>query len=1032
MARIPLRAYNREVENLIDRGQIEEAIAHCKSILKQFPKHIVTYRLLGKAYLESQRYAEAADILQRVLSVYPDDFVSQLGMSIIREDEGNLDASIWHMERAYEVQPFNRAVQDELRRLYGRRDGVEPPRIRLTRGALVRMYARGDLYPQAIAEIRAALAEDQKRVDLLVLLSHMYFQSGQKIEATEICSSLISKLPYCYEANRVLAQVLPETSRAEDARVFQQRLFALDPYAAFTSPNAPTSDQVPEQTVMVEKVDWQPSMTDAQSPDWARTIGLNWEEGPEENLPDWLNTITPVQTALEPTPDQVIEEAQPETPAQSEEMEIPEFLKDAGWSKSEGIVEETPGAFADEEVLPAEPEPVEADIPDWLQALAPEGPDASQEASPENMDWLESILPTIGVAAVAAEQPSTPDQQTSVEEVQQPSEVAAIEEPDTVPLSKTDISDLTDQAASESARFEWLQELPAEALASEVGAATTLIPQEVTAEPGSEELPEWLAGLALPTETEETAESELPTISEGTTSQETIPDWIRQAEEEQPAQLQFDQALPVASEEAQPAEIIPDWLKQLSTSEEALEPEAASDVETKQLQDILQATPTDHLVETAAQPVSVGEPASAVAGDTMDIDSALAWMEALAARQGADEESLKITSPDQRTETPPEWIIKEQEYEIPQAAAGEEVISETAAVLESVPALPEETVASEPSITSEELAALPQSEEPVLASLEPTQPVALSQAVEPAQPAVEMDGEAAFAWLEALAAKQGAEEETLITSPEDRSAAVAEWVPQLSESSLVEEMAPIEQISPLQEENVPTEIPVSELPVAPVAEKSSEQPVEETEIPDWLRTYEEDQRVQEPAWHPDESFKPESVAEEQLPDWLRSEIVDTPTRESQPIQTETAEAPAQTAAVDEGQAGMPDWLKALKESQPANEPQPQKQPEPSNWAPEYATPTPVPELALPQGGSESLELARASLRSGNIESAVEEYTNLINTGIALDQITQDLHEALDRHPVDSSLWQVLGDAYIKNDRVQEALDAYTKAEELLR
>ena len=161
MARIPLRAYNREIENLIERGQIEEAIAHCKNILKQFPKHIETYRLLGKSFLESQRYTEAADILQRVLSVFPDDFVSQLGMSIIREDEGNLDAAIWHMERAYEVQPFNRAVQDELRRLYGRRDGVEPPRIRLTRGALVRMYARGDLYPQAIAEIRAALAEDQ-------------------------------------------------------------------------------------------------------------------------------------------------------------------------------------------------------------------------------------------------------------------------------------------------------------------------------------------------------------------------------------------------------------------------------------------------------------------------------------------------------------------------------------------------------------------------------------------------------------------------------------------------------------------------------------------------------------------------------------------------------------------------------------------------------------------------------------------------------------------------------------------------------
>ncbi len=57
-------------------------------------------------------------------------------------------------------------IQDELRRLYGRRDGVEPPKLRLTRGALVRMYARGDLYRQAIAEAKAALAEDNQRIDI--------------------------------------------------------------------------------------------------------------------------------------------------------------------------------------------------------------------------------------------------------------------------------------------------------------------------------------------------------------------------------------------------------------------------------------------------------------------------------------------------------------------------------------------------------------------------------------------------------------------------------------------------------------------------------------------------------------------------------------------------------------------------------------------------------------------------------------------------------------------------------------------------
>ena len=44
----------------------------------------------------------------------------------------------------------------------------------------------------------------------------------------------------------------------------------------------------------------------------------------------------------------------------------------------------------------------------------------------------------------------------------------------------------------------------------------------------------------------------------------------------------------------------------------------------------------------------------------------------------------------------------------------------------------------------------------------------------------------------------------------------------------------------------------------------------------------------------------------------------------------------------------------------------------------------------------------------------------------------DLREALYRYPVEVSLWQALGDAYMRSNRLQEALDAYTKAEELLR
>jgi tetratricopeptide (TPR) repeat protein len=224
MATIPLRDYCREIENMIDKGHTDEAIGHCRHILKYFPKHIETYRLLGKAYLESKQLGDAADIFQRVLSSIPNDFVSHIGMSIIREDEGNLDAGLWHMERAYEVQPSNIAIQDELKRLYAQRDGQEPAKIRLTRGALAHMYANGHLYSQAIAELRAALATDPKRLDLLALLGKMYHLDRQQTQAAKIASQLLSKLPYCYIANQILADILTTSQRSSEAAPHLTRL----------------------------------------------------------------------------------------------------------------------------------------------------------------------------------------------------------------------------------------------------------------------------------------------------------------------------------------------------------------------------------------------------------------------------------------------------------------------------------------------------------------------------------------------------------------------------------------------------------------------------------------------------------------------------------------------------------------------------------------------------------------------------------------------------------------------------------------
>lgn len=297
MAKISLRTYNKEVEKLLEQGQADEAIAHARHTLKFFPKHIETYQVLGKAYLETQRFGDAADVFQRVLSAIPDDFISHVGMSIIREDEGNMDAAIWHMERAYDVQPSNAAIQDELRRLYGKRDGLEPPKIRLTSGALARMYAHGHLYAQAIAEIRKAQKDDPHRLDLQVLLAEMFQAYGQHNQAVKASSELLTKLPYCLAANRILAEELPKSDREAQGKIHAERLHELDPYLAHISERYPLTTDVPDQMIILDKLQWDESqhgLEAAVTGNWMASLGDDMDSpfsGSEEDsdeLPEWL------------------------------------------------------------------------------------------------------------------------------------------------------------------------------------------------------------------------------------------------------------------------------------------------------------------------------------------------------------------------------------------------------------------------------------------------------------------------------------------------------------------------------------------------------------------------------------------------------------------------------------------------------------------------------------------------------------------------------------------------------------------------
>lgn len=639
MAEISLRAYVKELDDLVEHEQLDEAIAHCRHILQTYPKHLDVYRLLGKSYLEAKRYGDAADIFQRVLSAMPDDFVAHIGMAIVREDEGNLDAAIWHMERAFETNPSNLAIQQELRRLIGRRDGLEPHKVRLTRGALARMYAHGELFPQAIAELRSALQEDPDRPDLQVLLAEMYWRTNQRTEAAEVGQKILESLPFCREANRIMAAALQSSGQAEEAVTYHRRLASLDPYTAMVESAMDDASRVEANAVRIDKLTWVPGQPvsggDGGQPEWAASLGVDvraessrpgsskrpsWLESLEsettaarriESTPPEASAAEPPPPAYEPPPARA-----PSAPTEAVEAvrEIPDWMRSAGWSEGTGQVLEAPVSFSDSELAsleagtlpPPEGELAPADIPDWLKDIAPAegmpGAEPPSEAPPpaEEAGWL-GARASVSSDEEAPHLPpgwasqAPPAPAPSAGESERPAEGPAAP-PSAVPTWMEE-----EAPGATSTIVTWLGDRSKEALGRGPRADARPPAQEPESKPESEPdffkeplpegVPDWL------TDEVSWETSSKPTPVESKESSPGRPAWLTgvaaaaaEGESLRPEELPWATTEPgvqppagmyadEAAEAAQPAGEIPDWIKAISDSDFAAEAHASAEAE---------------------------------------------------------------------------------------------------------------------------------------------------------------------------------------------------------------------------------------------------------------------------------------------------------------------------------------------------------------------------------------------------------------------------------------------------------------------
>jgi hypothetical protein len=237
-------------------------------------------------------------------------------------------------------------------------------------------------------------------------------------------------------------------------------------------------------------------------------------------------------------------------------------------------------------------------------------------------------------------------------------------------------------------------------------------------------------------------------------------------------------------------------------------------------------------------------------------------------------------------------------------------------------------------------------------------------------------------------------------------------------------------------------------------------PEPEPELPDWLRAPAEEPSEATPppptlppsprstaqgedaalAWlealavrqgaKEEEMVSNRSVSADEMPEWLRDSS-------SADVGVPAEPQPGAQAMAGPTETALPDWLKAMSEeaqtppasgkSETAIPPLPSGKGEtptrpaakPRRLRPSKSKPAEAPKAAL--------AAAREHLETSDFGKATEAYGAVIKSGLMLEDVIADLEAANENHPNTPEFLRTLGDAYMRDNQLQRALDIYKQA-----
>jgi tetratricopeptide (TPR) repeat protein len=902
MPQIDLKQYVDEVAQKIEHRELDAAIDHCRHILGFYPRYLPVYRLLASASLEKGDYAHAAHFLQSLLSADPECADAWADLATLSDDLGELEQATWLMERAFEIEPGSAEIRERLRALYKRRDGIDRPRLKLTPGALGRMYAVGGFYRRAIYELQRLLESGMGLPPLhvafleTVLAKAFWNADDMEAMAESVCQSLLEKLPNCLQANLIMGQILWSRGQAQEAENYLAIARALDPEGRAARDLFGDQSPIPFEHIQIPHLEpgKEVAVVEQQSTaavpvedtSWLDDVGEAFEAGID------LGTLSEPD-AESGTPGWLEEWSAAEEPPAAEAESLPEPSADRG---QVGQTAPLPAWMTDLEPDTMQGGAEESELPNWLT----EGD--SLEDEPADVE-IEEVEPSPMASDVGDRQEGVEEEETAEGDAELPAwleELASEAEP---------AEEL--EAVSEEEPPSLVEPTEPEVAAQEQAA----IPDEPTGELSADDLPDWLRAFGE-TDMEETAEIE-PAAVDSQTLDEELPDWM---------QVSASETEETGSEEEVEEDELPDWLRALGDTEQEIADLTFEEEE-----------PTEIVAGPALNEEELPDWLRELRTQQPDLEEeeqdALEWM---AEEDGEAEGEIEAIEEDEL----PEWLreLRDQEAENEPRPAEEEA-----------PAAEPDAEVSRPADASDEVGALGDKELPDwLQALRAQDAAPTQESLEPEELAVE--GELPD-WIEEIEAEADSEIPAEALDEEE----LPDWLRELrAQEPALSEDTERQELTSLTDEETPDWLAEIQ------AEEELELPVEavdEEELPDWLRELRaqepgflssddeaesaavSDEEVEMPGWsvkdeadreaEPAPSPADEQVTEEDLPDWLHA--VQGEEEESQVAtpdlpEATPAELPRQAIEMPEPVEGMPAWLSEL-EAEIAGRPMPEAQEE---------------------------------------------------------------------------------------------------------